>query len=157
LNNIKDSKFAKGFTIIELMITVGIVAILVAFAVPAYQDYSIRAKIAECISGAVVAKLSISEYRQTLGAWPENLFETGLENSGQSYFCTALNNYQPSSGAFTIDVDESRVGLPLFSGSIAPDMTPSANNTNVINWNCSRGTTSEENLKYLPAICRESL
>ena len=57
----------KGFTLIELMIVIAIVAILVALAVPAYQDYTIRAKVGECINNGAVAKLSISEYRETTG------------------------------------------------------------------------------------------
>jgi prepilin-type N-terminal cleavage/methylation domain-containing protein len=55
---------ARGFTLIELMIAISIVAILVAFAVPAYQDYTVRSKVAECINGAAVAKVQIAEYRQ---------------------------------------------------------------------------------------------
>ena len=53
-------KKAKGFTLIELMIVIAIVAILVALAVPAYRDYTIRAKVAECVNGAAVPKLNIS-------------------------------------------------------------------------------------------------
>ena len=50
------------------MITVAIVALLVALAVPAYKDYTIRSKVAECVNGAAVAKVQVSEFRQSLGA-----------------------------------------------------------------------------------------
>ncbi len=145
----------KGFTLIELMITIAIVAILVALAVPAYNDYTIRAKVTECINGAAVGKIGISEYRQTLGAWPPTLEEAGLEVAGISYYCTALNNYQPATGAFTIDVNENAIEAGL--GAIAPVLAPTQETTNGINWNCTRGATLPEDLKYLPSTCRDVL
>lgn len=151
----KNNCSSRGFTLIELLIAIAIVAILVALTVPAYQDYTTRSKIAECINGSAVAKLGISEYYQTLGDWPANLEEAGLENSGKSYFCTALNNYQPS-GAFTIDIDEIRVGLLPSVGAIAPVMTPTPTPGNIVLWNCSRGTTAAQNLKFLPSSCRDT-
>ena len=59
----KSRAGSKGFTLIELMIAIAIVAILLVMAVPAYQDYTIRSKIAECVNGAAVPKVAISEYR----------------------------------------------------------------------------------------------
>ena len=50
---------SRGFTLIELMIVIAIVAILVALAVPAYQDYAVRSKVIECTSGAAPIKLGI--------------------------------------------------------------------------------------------------
>lgn len=139
---------------VELMIAIAIVAILVAMAVPAYTDYTVRSKIAECINGAAVAKISISEYRQSLGAWPSDLVEAGLSNSGISTYCTALNNYQSSTGAFTVDVNEAAIDPVLTANSIAPAMTPSPTSNNIINWRCSRGSTQPNYLKYLPSTCR---
>ena len=72
---INMKRVQKGFTLIELMIVIAIVAILVALAVPAYQDYTIRAKVAECVNAAAVAKLNISEFRETT----TQLMKTRLE------------------------------------------------------------------------------
>lgn len=55
----------QGFTLIELMIVIAILAILMAIAVPAYQDYTVRAKVAESVSVAGAAKLAVSEWCQT--------------------------------------------------------------------------------------------
>ncbi len=60
----------QGFTLIELMIVVAIIGILAAIAIPAYQDYTIRAKVSEGLNLASAAKTSVAEYRVTNGAWP---------------------------------------------------------------------------------------
>ena len=124
MSDFKHAKSSRGFTLIELMITIAIVAILVALAVPAYSDYSIRAKVAECINGAAVAKVGISEYRQTLGPWPPSLEAAGLNTAGISYFCTSLINYQQDSGAFTIDVNEAVIDPGLAADALRPLLTP---------------------------------
>lgn len=143
-----------GFTLIELMITIAIVAILVALAVPAYMDYTIRSKVAECINGASVAKLQISEYRQSLGSWPPSAAHATITSpAGQSRFCSGFVNYDSGSGAFSIDVNEAAVN-PTITGDIQPTLTPSETASGIINWQCSLGGTPASNQKYLPAPCR---
>jgi len=144
-----------GFTLIELMVVIAVVAILTTLAVPAYRDYTIRSKVTECINGAAVAKLQVSEYRQSLGDWPNSMEEGGISApAGGSHFCTGFSDYQPTTGAFTVDVNETAVGS--INGIIAPTFTPQELPNNVINWRCSYGSTPGGNVKYLPGPCRGS-
>jgi len=68
----------KGFTLIELMIVVAIVGILAAVAIPAYQDYTIRAQVSEGLSLASAAKAAVVESYGSNGDWPEGNTAAGL-------------------------------------------------------------------------------
>jgi type IV pilus assembly protein PilA len=68
----------KGFTLIELMIVVAIIGILAAIAIPAYQDYTIRAQVSEGLTLASDIKAGIAEYAAQTGDWPADLVEAGL-------------------------------------------------------------------------------
>ncbi|MFC1702602.1 prepilin-type N-terminal cleavage/methylation domain-containing protein [Pseudomonadota bacterium] len=141
----------QGFTLIELMIVIAIVAILVALAVPAYQDYTIRAKVGECINAAAVPKLQMSEYFETVGVFPPNINEAGLVNSGDSRYCDGYLNYA-NTGIFQIDVNENAVGT--LGGTLQPQMQGTGNPGGGVDWQCSRGGTQPADLKYLPSTCR---
>ena len=148
-------KRSKGFTLIELMITIAVVAILVAMAVPAYKDFTIRAKVTECINGGAVAKIQVSEYRQALGEWPNSAAVAGISTpSGDSQFCTGFSGYDSGTGSFVIDIDEAAINSTL--GTLAPVLTPDQLANGVINWACSAGVTAAGDIKYLPSSCRGS-
>jgi type IV pilus assembly protein PilA len=69
----------KGFTLIELMIVVAIIGILAAIAIPAYQDYTIRAQVTEGLNLAAAAKTAIAESFASNQAWPTDNTSAGLD------------------------------------------------------------------------------
>jgi len=71
-------KFQQGFTLIELMIVVAIIGILAAIAIPAYQDYTIRAQVTEGLSLAAQAKTAVSESFASTGAAPASRAAAGM-------------------------------------------------------------------------------
>ena len=152
----KKRNMQQGFTLIELMIVIAIVAILVALAVPAYQDYTIRAKVGECINGAAVAKLSISEYFETVGTWPTDVTEAAIDSTagaGVSKFCDGYADYDNTTGQFTINVNETAVGSSI--SPIDPQMYPVSNAQGGVDWFCQQGPSTDTGaVKYLPSTCR---
>lgn len=149
---ISGKRHSGAFTLIELMIVVSVIAILVALAVPAYQQYNIRAKVAECMVGAAPAKLAVSEYVSTVGDWPPNMDVAALSSNGFSKFCSGFTGYDPNVGSFQINVNELAIYSSL--GQLAPQLTPQITSVTTIAWRCSRGATSAAELKYLPSTCR---
>ncbi len=121
------------------MIVIAIVAILVALAVPAYQDYTKRAKFTECLAGAAPAKLSISEFRLSGGAWP-TIDQSGINLSAVGE-CKA-QSYSATTGAVTVESN---------SGGKAT-LTPTDSGS--ITWACSNGGLKAL-AKYLPSSCRD--
>ena len=137
-------KNMQGFTLIELMIVIAIIAILVAIALPAYQNYTIRAKNSECLSVAASPKLAISETFQSNGAWPANFAAAGY-TAAATTMCGAA---APSgtAGAFTIANNATATGGP----SVTFTFTPRTNAAS-IQWDCS---TPAAVSRYVPASCR---
>ena len=146
---------SRGFTLIELMIVIAIVAILVALAVPAYQDYTIRTKVAECISNSAIPKVAISEFYQSVGRYPyvEEVAAT-MAPAGNSQFCEGFNypDDDGTAGWFYVLVDEATIFSGL--GRIEPKLDPETTSSGMVDWKCTRGQTAVAMLKYLPATCR---
>src|SRR6056297_3808675 len=111
MNNIRTMKNNGGFTLIELMIVIAILAILMAIAIPAYQDYSVRAKVSECVNAAAPLKVAVSEFAISDGNLPADADEAGItEADFQSPFCDTL--VVGANGVFTIGADEGAIAGP---------------------------------------------
>jgi len=147
----------KGFTLIELMIVVAIIGILAAIAIPAYQDYTQRAKVTEGLSLADSYKTTIAENAangQAFGAGVPAFVAT------QQVAAMAIN---PANGEITITYNanvangETLVMAPQDGGAaLAVGTVP----TNAVTWNCNSvtstkgGTNGTLEAKYAPANCR---
>jgi len=84
-------KVQQGFTLIELMIVVAIIGILAAIAIPAYQDYTIRAQVTEGLTMAASLKTSVSESFADRGLWPADLNALGIAAASQAKYVAAVN------------------------------------------------------------------
>ncbi|MBC5763646.1 pilin [Ramlibacter albus] len=130
----------QGFTLIELMIVVAIIGILAAVALPAYQDYTIRAKVSELMLAASGARTCITELTQSNG---------GIIPSNVSADCSIAAVGKVSSadvganGVVTIVGNSASVGA-----AVTVTLVPAASG-GTLTWTCA-GTP----LKYLPGSCR---
>ncbi len=145
MKNIKRN-VQQGFTLIELMIVIAIVAILVALAVPAYQDYMVRTKFAECIDQAASAKLAVAEHFQSLATLPADSAAAGIEFDATGY-CQTMT---VAAGAIT--VTSTNTGRADGTDPAAL-FTPTTAGGNISSWRCTISASSE---RYFPASSRNT-
>ena len=132
----------QGFTLIELMIVLAILAILLAIAIPAYQDYTARAKASEVVNMTAPAKLAVSEYTVTNGSFPTSNTQAGYSFAATTYMSSLSVG---GSGVITAQAQSTNCpgGEPQFT------FTPSTTANGSVEWACT-----STNSQCAPATCR---
>ncbi len=152
----------KGFTLIELMIVVAIIGILAAIAIPAYQDYTVRAQVTEGMNLAGTVETGIADYFANTGSFPTLLSSVGITSSPTGKYFSGITL---AGSAIVVtygnQANSNVVGLNL-------TLTPYTDGNQDIIWVCgahspptsaslptgvSAGTTTVQD-KYLPQTCR---
>ena len=165
----------QGFTLIELMIVVAIIGILASIALPAYQDYTVRAKVSEGVIAASSLKIGVAEMLADSGVAGVTRYATEVladqpQMITKKISAIAVNTNAAAMGAIDVTFDVAGTGIPQLGATNTLQYIPSiagvalsdANSTGSIDWNCSpvalgavlaaTGTTVPA--KYLPASCR---
>ena len=151
-------RLQQGFTLIELMIVVAIIGILAAVALPAYQDYTIRAKMSEILLAMSACRTSITEVYQT-GGTPPAANQWGCEAVSSKYVAGLTTDADgivtATVRSISVSVDGSLVTLaPLITATVVADTAVNMGQ-GLFGWRCGSsvdGTTVSA--KFLPGSCR---
>ena len=158
----------KGFTLIELMIVVAIIGILAAVALPAYQDYTVRAKVTEGLSLASSAKAAVAENAANAAAFDsgwtapsatKNVASVGISTTNGEITITYTAAIDGGGKTLVLSPRNGGFGGGPLVGTTTSSTVPSAGS---ITWNClspdsptgKTGTRGTINSKYVPAECR---
>lgn len=146
----KYSNKKQGFTLIELMIVIAIIAILMSFAIPAYRDYTVRAKVGEGLAVSSALKTYLSE--QWVASADLTTFNSGSNGIPVANAVTGANVSQVEVAAGVIEVtfanDSTIAGQTLILEPLLPGAAGNAGSS--LMWRC----TSLLNNRYLPVDCR---
>ncbi|RCS29171.1 prepilin-type N-terminal cleavage/methylation domain-containing protein [Rhodanobacter denitrificans] len=143
-------RISAGFTLIELMIVVAIIAILAAIAIPAYQDYLIRAQVTEGMSLASGAKAAVWDFVSNTGRFPSNNQSAGM-STNKSITGSYVSSVDVTGGAVKVLYQAPKANAHISGNSLYLLLSPTTH-AGSITWSC---TASTLNPHYLPTSCRK--
>jgi type IV pilus assembly protein PilA len=148
--NMKNMKQARqqGFTLIELMIVIAIVGILSAVALPAYQNYTVRAKLSEVFAHAGAYKTGITEYYQSTGTTPPDGNAVAIPTNMNGVIGAGVAYATDMSFVITLTAG----GIGNASGK-AITFTPTSGSGQISAWTCTSNLAAVDK-SLLPANCR---
>lgn len=155
MKNIQRSR-QQGFTLIELMIVIAIVGILAAIALPAYQDYTVRARMAEPMARLAEAKTTVSEFYSATGDMP-TVAQVGLNTLGTDIIRSIVfESTSATPPTATIRAVIFASVMPSETADAGFELLGTGDETQrTINWVCQRASSGNQvPVNYLPANCR---
>jgi type IV pilus assembly protein PilA len=138
----------KGFTLIELMIVVAIIGILAAIAIPAYQDYTCRAKMSEAVNAVTPAKTAVTTYYAIVTEFPAADWDGFSVNLDTKYVQSVLW----SGSEISALIKGNSIGCGLSDGDEAIVLSPLTNASRIVDWRCRAG--ADVPARYLPGTCQ---
>jgi type IV pilus assembly protein PilA len=135
-------RLQKGFTLIELMIVVAIIGILAAVALPAYQDYTVRARVSELMLAAGAAKNKVTENMQTTASTANANAGVTIETTGK----VVAGSTVTSAGVITVIGNQATVGT-----AVTLTLTPTLLADGKVTWTCASASGVH---KFVPPECR---
>jgi len=142
----------RGFTLIELMIVVAIIAILAAIAIPAYQNYLIRAQVTEGMSLATGAKAAVWDFYSNTGRYPPSNESAGLPSNASSITGKYVQSVSVASGKITATFNSTDANVAIHDKALV--LSPNSGGDTIV-WTCNpAGTANAVDPKYLPSSCR---